>query len=385
MAKSDSGWLLIMRRVVLVSSLVICSLGVILSKSTLKSSTSLARGVSKKDQSVESNSYSAANRQILTSSNVSPEIEQRYAAAVAKLSAAQDLSEIILSKTELEAYLRQYPELIKEIPDTVRSGNLPPRNTLALIHSLGMVGGVEAENNIIALFDDKSLNKNLRIQAIVAGSELENPSDQVVNSLWKLANDNSADIANAALLNIGIIISNLQGAGAERYGHVLNDLISSFQKAQQSNSSEAAVLMEALANTGAREIIPIVSVYLDSPSPKDRSAAALALRRVSGADIEALLVGLVSDDETPDVRRAAVEALQGRSEVEWTENQLSELLFDEPNAGVRAEIIRYFGARLDSFPQSRGVIRELLSRESDPRNYELAIQYLHTEGTRQNI
>jgi hypothetical protein len=291
-----------------------------------------------------------------------------------------ELSDLLRSKRELEEYLKLYPTLALQLAEVILDPNTKPRAQLALIHSLSVVGGAQAEQVLIELAASKTHTATVRLQAITSIAELSAPSYDVINTLWRISEDESVSnphISESALLNLGILARSVENTLPDTAHQIISRLAILTKEAQEQSASSFQILLESMANSGSREVLPIANELLHNSNPEMRALGIHSIRLLPGKEIENQILTVAEGDDSAIVRSAALEAIHTRQPNEELISRLSTLLFEEEDNETRRKIITYLGERAYKYPESKNKLRELLTAESDQENYALAVRFLY--------
>jgi hypothetical protein len=312
--------------------------------------------------------------------SIQSERERTVTSLAKTLGGSYDLSEILRSKRELEEYLKMYPALALQLADVILDPTTKPRAQLALIHTLSVVGGPQAEQILIQFANSKTDSDQMRLQAITSIAELRSPSDDVINTLWRISEDDAEtnqQISESALLNLGIAALTVATTRPDTSHQIISRLATLTKEAREQHSSSFQILLESLANSGSIEVLPIAQELLQNSQPETRALGVSAIRLLPGDEIENQILSVAEADDSAVVRSAALEALHTRQPSKKLISRLSTLLFEEEDNETRKKIITYLGERAYKYPESKKKLRELLSAESDQENYALAVRFLY--------
>lgn len=296
-----------------------------------------------------------------------------------KLGGQQELPDILLLKRELEETFKKHPEFAGILQDIILDPTTKPRAQLALIHSLSAIGGPHAEQVLIKLASEDTITTPLRLQAIASIAELRAPSSNVVNTLWEISERESTtnqQISESALLNLGIAAHTTATTLPVTSHQIVEKLLSITEEAYEQNSPSFSILLESLANSGSKEGLPLAHKLLQNASPEIRAMGVSTIRLMQGKEIEEQIISVAENDNSVIPRSAALEAIHLRQPNQELISRLSTLLFEEEDKETRRKIITYLGERAITYPESKDKLRELLSKESDQENYELAVRFI---------
>jgi hypothetical protein len=109
---------------------------------------------------------------------------------------------------------------------------------------------------------------------------------------------------------------------------------------------------------------------VSDPDYRVRTAAAAALRFITGDEVEQLLLGLATRDPEHAVRAEAVSSLSHRILAQETFEALAQLVRRDPAEAVRQSVIRLLAGTADQFPEAEGVLESVAQhdRQKDVRD-----------------
>lgn len=140
------------------------------------------------------------------------------------------------------------------------------------------------------------------------------------------------------------------------------------QQAEASHSEEQTQhLLRAIGNTGSSRALPLLSRFASGPSPVLRAAAVDALRFISLAQVDELLLHVLTSDQDARVRLEAAFALGFRKAGRQSYDAQKTHLATEGDEKVRAAILNNLAKMYKQFPDVRSVLEQ--SAANDPSEY----------------
>jgi HEAT repeat protein len=246
----------------------------------------------------------------------------------------------------LMALLQLDPSVVGDTLREIRStDDVEERDVL--LAALGGVDAPETRGALAELARDQKLDTDLRERAVMHLGVTDEGHAERIHSLQDVASDTSnAVVHERATLALGAAAyagANTDGAedATEQAVQTLSD---GYKRA--TTPKEQRLYLDALGNAGSERGLDAVRSALGSSDPNVRAAAADSLRRVPGAEADALLVSSLRGDPHPRVRVSAIQALVERELTEAVLAALADGLRVEQDSDVRLEIILLLGRRV---------------------------------------
>jgi HEAT repeat protein len=173
------------------------------------------------------------------------------------------------------------------------------------IAALGDGGTPQCQVALAAIVSDSARPANARLAALQSLGRTAAPSG-AANALVRTLLDDAV-LGFQAKLSLGSVIYRIKDSDPEAARSLLRSLE---QGARQ--SPQRAEYLQALGNAGHPESMHTIEKALLDGIPSVRAAAAEALRRVPSAGVEELLMKVARDDQSPEVRIAALESARQR-------------------------------------------------------------------------
>jgi HEAT repeat protein len=247
----------------------------------------------------------------------------------------------------LVAMLRLSGEHLPDIREHILQGGPLSMN---LAGALRDAGTAQAQGLLQELVQKTDLPRPVRGEVARNLGAVREPTVDTVNTLANLRNDR--ELSTQAHYSLGSNIRRLQGTNPDLADQMLEQLTSALAKA---NEEDKAMLLTSIGNSAHRGALPHVQAAAKDPSPRIRAAAAQALRKMSGDDVELLLVQLLRDADV-DVRTSAVDALASRTATRTLVAALSQLIAGEKAFRVRGRAVQIAVGWLDSATDLRAVL-----------------------------
>ena len=250
---------------------------------------------------------------------------------------------------------------------------LTDRTRADLFLALELTGSQAAQSALMTVFNDVESSSTDGIRAIVAIGGVKNPSNDVINALWDLANNASIETARAELpgtaaLALGALARNLKSDKKNDYDSLLVGLFNGAQGA--STIQQRAVFLHAIGNTADQ--VPSTRdnlvTFLDDPSAMIRSAAADTIGRLGVQTVGEQLFQSYNRENNDVVRGSLIQALSSwenppSKEVESVRNNIH----TEVDENVRLNMALLLNNSMETFPENRESLKKLLAGEKSKR------------------
>lgn len=258
------------------------------------------------------------------------------------------------STQRLAGYLAANPEAISDLVQRIRSGAIDKELHSALFLALQKTRSPTAEKALAAALADRDMPAINRMRAAAALPDIHKPSAQTARtlidqaSLGRGGSPEDRQVAGSALLALGALSHRAGSRQPQLTTLVRDDLTERLRTARA--PEERALMLDAIGNTGDKQLAEIVKPQTQDESPLVRSHAAQAFRRMDLSTSEPVLAEWLGSEKEPAVRRSIASAL-------------NEKLHEEqrpPSLAVVQSAALQLGSETD--PQARAALIELLGR-----------------------
>ncbi|APR76606.1 Hypothetical protein A7982_01953 [Minicystis rosea] len=211
------------------------------------------------------------------------------------------------------ALLRVKPEATAEVEKAFRDHAAgDPRVVSLLAGALGEAGTPQANAALIDLLSS-DLPTMARHNVAGAMAMSEAPTAASVEALKDAMSD--PEIGHTSALALGAQARTLATGDRELSGSAVAELIQRYEAA--TTRDERLVYLNALANSGAPEALPIMRAALASGDSRLAQSAAYGLRFIPGSEADELLAGLLRGDASQALKVQAIEAIGFRDPKVW--------------------------------------------------------------------
>lgn len=260
---------------------------------------------------------------------------------------------------QLEGLLRSRPDVAREIPRAVRTGD--ERTSSILISALANAGTAQAQSSLGEIVHDQGVELTRRETALALLGTSEAPTEGAAQAVHRVLDDPNHPSARTARLALGNLARTFLSRRDPEGERLFKQLADGVRAA--TSADERALRLAALGNVGDARLIDIVAPYLRATSPEVRAAAAWALRFVEGDSAFAWISQVARGDGDARVRHRAVEALT-YARRPGTVELLAAVLDADPSSSVRLEALSVL-ATLDEAQRPR-ILAHIAAHDPDP-------------------
>jgi len=268
-------------------------------------------------------------------------------------------------------YLRLHPdasaELLKLL-DSDRDMKIYDEKTQLFLWRLIVESGtIEAQRAIMNAALDPSFGRTSHIRAIIYAAGFENPQKFMAEEMLKL-HRNPALNADEKLQRMTENMS-LLAVGSMGYRDKLNvetkelvakELTDNLRNSRD-NSSETALTLKAIGNTGNNSLLETVRPYFNNPDELVRKAAAESLRRMDIPAAQTQLINLYKKDESVAVREEALKSLQETPVTKESAAWARQAVMNAKTPNETALVIEILGKTINKYSENEAALRELLA------------------------
>jgi hypothetical protein len=271
---------------------------------------------------------------------------------------------------ELADFLRLYPEAAQKLYQAIK--NADDKEASALINALEVAGTPPAQHVLTQIAADEGFGHMNQLRAVIALGGIDTPTDESIDFLWQVYHSretsNQQDLSNTAILSLGIA-----GPKSSKKLDTLQQIKDEFAQADN-DKSKKKVLLLTMQNADAENFESEIFEALNDNSPNVRSAAVKALRGMHSQKALERLLQLFTVDEELSVRRRVIQTLLHLNTTEALMQRARENLFKESDNLVRKGIILYLIKYKDTYPENIKTLTEFRTIEKDARNQRLLIE-----------
>lgn len=229
--------------------------------------------------------------------------------------------------------------------------------------ALGAVGHPEAQAALTKALLARRDEQELAARLIQTLSQVRFPTAAAEQALWEFAaGPGDENLRAAALLGLGTMSRSLKETDPARAERVAAGLVA--LRTASMTEKAADILLKALGNSGSARVLPVMRDRISSGSARLRASAAAGLRFVSSAEVDPILISVLTSDEDALVRTNALLAMGFRKPTAATaEAHILALSRDESEA-VRLAALNNMGSWVGEFPEVLAAIRRAAGEDS---------------------
>jgi HEAT repeat protein len=259
----------------------------------------------------------------------------------------------------LSALFRQDPAAAELALRAIRRGT----EADYLVEALGNASSPEAQAALHQLIEDRSTSPELRSRAVATLGNSSPATEDTVTLLASLSKQ--PDVGPTAKLALGATVYNLQGSNPALAERGTKELLGMLERDAGRGSVHND--LRALGNAGSTLALPAVSQALASSDPQVRLSAVYGLRRMPGAEVDALLSDASLSDESSVVRRAALSSMRGRPASETLMSALVQSVKLETNYDARLQAINALADWARTQPPAAAALAWAAQNDEDER------------------
>ena len=258
-------------------------------------------------------------------------------------------------KDELSLYLKfraltfLHPETCEPLGKRLAMADINSLTFKVLSNALGEAGNPQAQTALVSAIRSRLDDWRAVLQLIPVLAQAAHPTSEAEDLLRELAFTSSdANITSTAQLALGVASRNLAESSPARAQKITDSLLEKI--ASTTSQEEIRVGLLALGNAGSLGALPVLTRYVNDPSPELRAAAVSALRFIQSAQADKLLRKALLSDSQPKVRREAAQALGFRVMTAATFQTQKEALLKDRDESVRLALLRNLAKAGDKAP-----------------------------------
>jgi HEAT repeat protein len=188
------------------------------------------------------------------------------------------------------------------------------------------------------------------------------PTAEALETLWQRTDartdPKSVDVANTALLALGIAGSTLREHSPAEYPSVREGLVGRMHGT--GDQLERTLLLKAVGNLGDASLGGEVVPYLSDTSAPVRACAAQSLGLMDCKTSAPVLAERLGHEPSGPVRLSIVNSLRRLQDTGAALAAVHDQLLVEPNPAARAAMVSYLGEHLEQVPQARPTLELLM-------------------------
>lgn len=245
-------------------------------------------------------------------------------ATVEAASRKETWQERVVARRDLSAMLRLEPERAEQIGAALRDETEHPDIQRSFVEALAGASTPEAQHQLASLAGDRTVRQGLREQVVQASVFVGQPTPEFVATMIALSQnmEEPPGTQEGSLVALGAIVGNLEEGDADAHREQLDALLDRADErlsveafaqefGKQGGADEERNIvrwLEALGNTRAEEILPILDRATLTESSWIKSTAYLAMRHLQSDKSTELVTYGVLHEWDSNVRVKALEA-----------------------------------------------------------------------------
>jgi HEAT repeats len=266
---------------------------------------------------------------------------------------------------ELALYLRIHPDDARRVSARIRALGSSDE-ALFLVQVLRIASTPQAQRALAELAHGRDVERQVRVAALAALGDVVRPRPETLDRVartWSAnrGREEASAVAGTAVLALGSMTARVPPDVRPRYEDLLREALAS------TSPREEALVLHALGNARATLPPDALARYLASPDAAVREAAARVATGRQGEAASPEILGRLSDDPAPSVRRAVMRGLIGQPPDPATNAAVVQALASarEADPRVRSQMVEYLARNKATFPGNTNVLRAALQSERD--------------------
>lgn len=225
------------------------------------------------------------------------------------------------------------------------------------------------------MINDAEWSTKNAMRAIIALGGVDNPSEYSIAALWTAVqtpayNKEREILVSTATLALGSLGENLQISDLSEYDLLRSQLLSgaTVGTGSEAFSEQRASFIHAIGNTGDSSFASDIVTFLNDDAPLVRQATASSLSKLGADQASTQLVSSYKNEKNRRVRSAITESFSSLTEPSPALNStIRSDIKTEYDETTRLRMAQFLGINLDSFPENKAVLQEILRTEQSKR------------------
>jgi len=256
---------------------------------------------------------------------------------------------------KLKALIHLHPEVCVQLAKELSVVPADGPALAMLCGALSSVGHTQAQTALQSGIRARAGDWSALMFLVPALGLVETPTvatEQVLREVARTATDEQ--VRSTAQLSLGIVARTLTATEPDRSRKILQETLASLEGAKTSESRRQLLLV--LGNIGAEDTMPAITRYLGDEAAPVRAAATSALRWMDSAEVDALLVKVLTTEADEHVRLEAAQALSFRPMTAASLSAHQTLLSKDTSASVRLALLPNVAKASRVFSEARGIL-----------------------------
>jgi hypothetical protein len=269
----------------------------------------------------------------------------------------------------MAAFVRLHPGAAHELHTRVAAS---PGQSSTLVQALGRANCPESRQALRDLATTTAATREARLAAVHALAP-DDPEPATLTAMAGLLDASDPDLREAAVYCYGTALGAWRKRDPVAASPALDALVARLEHA--SDDERRILAVRGLGNAADPATLPALRHALAAPQAPVRSAAVQALRNVMAPEVDPIIIGVMRDDPSADVRGAALFSA-GFRDVTTYADAAADLALHDPSAVVRGASVDLLGRTLATAPRSRSVLEEVARKDVKPDVRKRARQIL---------
>jgi hypothetical protein len=273
----------------------------------------------------------------------------------------QDAETALYLKIKALVHLR--PESCARLGQILAAADPQSLTMRLLTEALGRVGHAEAQAALVATIQARPADWLAVSLLIPTLGSVSLPTTQSEAALRELvAHAAAPEIASTAQLALGAMARSLTESSPDRAARIVDEAAKGLNSSSEEETARRLLL--TLGNAMAARSLPTIARFAVHTSPSLRASAMCALRGISAAQADELLIKALASDADAKVRAEAAVALGYREMTAASFAAHKQTLFADQAESVRLAVLNNLWQAHEAFPEAQRLVTE--AAEKDP-------------------
>jgi hypothetical protein len=258
---------------------------------------------------------------------------------------------------KFKALVQLHPEASTTLGKRLITAPANGREMFIIAGALAAVGNEQAQNALGTAIKARRDDWHAMATLVPGLGGVEDPTPSSVDLIMDLAfGSYSHDIASTAQLAAGVMSRSLAVSHPARASAIARRLIAALNAAR--STSEKRQFLLVVGNTGSSLALPDVARFASDADASVRATAMSALRWISDANAETILLKGLRSDTDPSVRLASAIALGARDMTRLAFNAQKLALATDASPGVRTAVVANIARARAGFPEAKALLQK---------------------------
>jgi len=234
-------------------------------------------------------------------------------------------------------------------------------------YALAKAGATENQVAMLKAAQNQQLAESTRMRALAAIHEVGVPSDDLINGLWGLTQDQNNEIAEMSTLALGSMAKPDHASIDSNPSLIVQQLASHLNQKDLPPSKQVNIL-DALFNASNPESLPSVKHHFNNANSEVRAALFESVSAIDSNTAREEFFQQYSQETEPKVKQHALASIARNIDNPSVNNWVKEQLLASKNGQINDMIfesaLNAIGGSLDSHPENIEFLQKLASADN---------------------